>query len=85
MGKEDEGLARHSVGCESGIDWEKARVITAENGLRQRKLREGIESLRQQYSGYNVLKNFEQLVLWKPLLTKYLQKEQTNTRMRTNK
>ena len=65
-----------SVDCESEIDWEKARVITTENGLKQRKVREGIESLRQPYSGHKVLNNFEQFMLWKPLLTKYFQKEQ---------
>ena len=74
LGKQDGGLAKHSVDCESGTDWEKARVIRTENGLTQRKVREGIESLRQQYSGYKVLNNFKQLVLWKPLLTKYLKK-----------
>ena len=39
MGKENGGLARHNVDCESEIDWEKARVKTTENGLRQRKVR----------------------------------------------
>ena len=77
MGKENGGLARHSVDCESEIDWEKAR-----DGLRQRKVREGVEPVRQQYSGHKVLNNFEQLMLWKPLLTMYFQKEQKNARAR---
>ena len=83
MGKEDGGLARHSVDCESGIDWEKARVITTENGLKQRKVREGIESLREQYNGYTILNNFEQLVMWRPLLNKYFKKEHVNKNTRT--
>jgi hypothetical protein len=83
MGKEDGGLTRHSVDCESGIDWEKARVITTENGLKQRKVREGIESLREQYNGYTVLNNFEQLVMWRPLLNKYFKKEHVNKNTRT--
>ena len=46
MGKEDGGLARHSVECTRGIDWENARILGIENRLRQRNVREGIESLR---------------------------------------
>ena len=42
LGKEDGGLARHtcSVSCESGIDWNEARIVACEYGLRQRKARE---------------------------------------------
>jgi hypothetical protein len=79
MGKEGGGLARHSVDCESGIDWDKARVIRTENGLKQRKVRKGIESLRERYNGYMVLNNLEQLVMWRPLLNKYFNAN-TNTR-----
>jgi hypothetical protein len=43
-------LARHSVKCKGEIEWEKAEVIAMEKGLRQRKAREGIESLREQQS-----------------------------------
>ena len=44
IGKEDGGLARHSVECLSGIDWEKTIVVMNEYGLRQRKVKEGIVS-----------------------------------------
>ena len=30
MGKEDGGLARHSVSCESGIGWDEARIVACE-------------------------------------------------------
>ena len=46
MGKEDGVLARHSVECTGNIDWEGAKIVGRETGLRQRKVREGIESLR---------------------------------------
>ena len=55
MGKEDGGLARHSIECTRGIDWENARIIGAENRLRQRKVREGIESLRTIHNRKTVL------------------------------
>ena len=68
MGKEDGGLARHSVKCKGEIEWEKAEVVAMEKGLRQRKAREGIESLREQQSGREALNNFEQslsmFLLW---------------------
>ena len=31
MGIEDAGLARHSVECTRGIDWENARILGVEN------------------------------------------------------
>ena len=37
MGKEDSGLARHNIDCKSEIDWEEARVVACEYGLRQKK------------------------------------------------
>ena len=61
MGKEDGRLARHSVDCGSGIDWGEARLVACECGLRQRKAREGIESLRERSNGNVVLNNHEPL------------------------
>jgi hypothetical protein len=46
MGKEDGGLARHSVDCKKEIDWENTRILGVENRLRQRKVREGIEIMK---------------------------------------
>ena len=61
MGKEDGGLARHSVDCGSGIDGGEARVVACEYGLRQRKAREGIESLRERSNEKVILNNYEPL------------------------
>ena len=63
MGKEDGVLARHSVDCGSEVDWGKASV-TCEYGLRQRKAREGIESLRERSNGKGILNNYEQLTAY---------------------
>ena len=59
MGKEDGGLARYSVECTGNIDWEGAKIVGRETGLRQRKVREGIESLRERHHGMRVLNNHE--------------------------
>ena len=45
MGKEDGGLARHIVECQSGVDWGNAEIVARERGLKQRKVLKGIESL----------------------------------------
>ena len=44
IGKEDWKLARHSVKCLSEADWENTKVATNECGLRQRKVKEEIDS-----------------------------------------
>ena len=79
MGKEDGGLARHSVDCEKGIDWENARVLGVENRLRQRKIKEGIESLRAMHNRKKVLNSFEPLITWRPVLDKYFDKDNLRT------
>ena len=42
MGKEDGGLASHSIKCESEIDRGKSKIVAMETGYRQRKAREGL-------------------------------------------
>ena len=39
MGKEDGGLARHTVECQSGVDWGNAVIVA-----REREFSKGIES-----------------------------------------
>ncbi|PFX27479.1 putative serine/threonine-protein kinase pats1 [Stylophora pistillata] len=46
MVKEDGGLARQTVECQSGVDWGNAEIVATERGIKQRKILEGIESLR---------------------------------------
>ena len=62
MEKEGGGLARHSVECTRGIDQENERILGVENGLRQRKVREGIESLVTIHNRMKVLNSFESLM-----------------------
>ena len=67
-----------TVDCGSGIDWGEARVVACEHGLRQRKAREGIESLRERSNGNVVLNNYEPLTTWRPTLDRYLDSESKN-------
>ena len=83
MGKEDGGLAGHGVDCGSGIDWDEASVVACEYGLRQRKAREGIQSLRERSNGNVVLNNCEPLTTWRPTLDRYLDSESKNACMST--
>ena len=46
MGSEDGGLAKHNNKCDYEINWEQADIIGEEQGGRQRKVREGIESIK---------------------------------------
>jgi len=75
MGKEDGGLARHTVECQSGVDRGKAEIVARERGLRQRKALEGIESLRQKHCGMRVLNNFDHVEVWKPMLNSFFDRE----------
>ena len=75
LGKQDGGLARHSVVCLSEIDWENTRVVANESGLRQRKVKEGIESLREMHCGTKVLNSFESLTIWRRILDRYFENE----------
>ena len=75
VGKEDGGLARHTMECESGVDWENAEIIARERGLKQRKILEGIESLRQRHCGMKVLDNFDHVDTWRPVLNSFFDSE----------
>ena len=66
MGKEDGGLARHSTQCSMGIDWKKSKIITTEGKIKQRKIREGIESEKLKLKGKTPLNNYEHQKIGKP-------------------
>ena len=71
VGKEDGGLARHTMECQSGVDWENAEIKARERGLTQRKIREGIESTRQRHYGMKVLNNLDHVDTWRPVLNSF--------------
>ena len=84
MGKEDGRLARHSVDCLKGVDWENTRVVANESGLRQRKVKEGIESLKEIHCGTKILNSFESLTVWRPILDRYFDSENKRVRARAS-
>ena len=44
VGKENGGLAQHTMECQSGVDWENAEIVARVRvRLKQRKVHEGIE------------------------------------------
>ena len=70
MNSGDGGLARHAVTCEGDINWEEAKIIGRERRWNQRKLLEGIESLRQKDQGITPLNSYNQLEQWQSTLSR---------------
>ena len=51
MNDRDGGLAKHSTECNQGIDWTESRIVGKEEGRLQRKMLEGVETLKQRGMG----------------------------------
>ena len=82
MNEWERRMERHSVNCLSEVDCKNTSIVTKECSLRQRKVKEGIESLREIHRGTNVLNSFESLTVWRPILNKYFDSENSHTRAR---
>jgi hypothetical protein len=68
MNDRDGGLAKHATSCEQEIMWEQSRIIGREENWTQRKLLEGIETLRQKNKGKTPLNQYNQMDQWKGVL-----------------
>ena len=68
MNEGDGGLAKHASTCPQGIDWERARIVGREQRWTQRKLLEGIETLRKKNEGRVPLNSYNKLEQWQPVL-----------------
>ena len=68
MNRDDGGLPKHTTVCDQGIDWENIKVLANESGTRQRKVREGIESLRAKHNGKVLLNTYDHLEPWQDTL-----------------
>ena len=68
MNESDGGLAKHATTCHHGIDWEKARIVAKEENWTQRKLLEGIETLRLKNMGMTPLNQYNQMEQWQGVL-----------------
>ena len=68
MNERDGGLAKHAASCPQGIDWERARIVGKEENWTQRKLLEGIETLRRKNEGIIPLNQYNQMEQWRGVL-----------------
>ena len=74
MNENDGGLARHSTVCQQGIDWERARIIGREKGWTQRKMLEGVETVKEKARGRTPLNTCNQMDQWQPTIYLYMEK-----------
>ena len=68
MNDRDGGLAKHATICQQEIDWEESRIINKETNWTQRKMLEGIETLRQKSKGKVPLNQYNQMDQWSGML-----------------
>ena len=68
MNEGDGGLAKHAAMCTEEIGWEYARIVAKEQKWSQRKLLEGIETLRQKNEGKIPLNSYNQLEQWQSII-----------------
>ena len=68
MNERDRGLAKHAASRQQGIDWENAKTVAKEENWTQRKLLEGIETLRLKDKGIIPLNQYSQMDQWKGVL-----------------
>ena len=74
MNAGDGGLAKHSVECPEGIDWNAAKITGRESGTMQRKMLEGVESLKDKYRGRMPLNSYNQMEHWQSTIYTFLEK-----------
>ena len=76
MNAGDGGLAKHSVECPNDINWEAAKITGRESGTMQRKMLEGVESLKDKYRGRTPLNSYNHFNLepWQSTIYSFLEK-----------
>ena len=74
MNDGDGGLAKHSTECTAGIDWENARIIGKERNTTQRKMLEGVETIKKKYKGRKPLNSYNQMEQWQSTIYSFLAK-----------
>ena len=72
MNDNDGGLAKHSTECAEGIDWEGSKIIGREEGRVQRKMLEGVETIKQKGMGREPLNIANQMESWKSTIYSFL-------------
>ena len=79
MNERDGGLAKHAAECQHGIDWENAKIVAKEENWTQRKMLEGIETLRLKNQGTIPLNQYNQMEQWKGVLHSLFNLDVVNT------
>ena len=72
MNEGDGGLAKHSIECAQGIDWERSKIVGRENKTTQRKMLEGIETIKQKHMGKQPLNSCNQMDQWQSTICSFL-------------
>ena len=72
MNERDGGLAKHSTECEEEINWAEAKIVGKEEGRIQRKMLEGVETLKQKGRGKNPLNICNQMDQWQSTIYSFL-------------
>jgi len=70
----DGGLAKHSTECSRGINWEEAKIVGRESGQIQRKMLEGVETMKQKARGKKPLNTCNQMDQWQTTVYSFLDK-----------
>jgi len=73
MNENDGGLARHSSECTQGINWAEARIVGREEGTIQRKMLEGVETMKQKARGKKPLNTCNQMDQWQTTIYSFLE------------
>ena len=72
MNTGDGGLAKHNSTYEKTIDWNNAKIIGRETRTTQRKLLEGVMTLKEKKKGKVPLNTYNQLEPWQPIIFQYM-------------
>ena len=71
----DGRMAKHSsMECTNEIEWENTEILCIEKNSRQRKVREGIESIKGEIKGLEPMNTFYQLEDWKDVINVFEKK-----------
>ena len=72
MNTGDGGLAKHDSTCGQSIDWDNAKIVGRERWTTQRKLLEGVMTLKEKGKGRIPLNAYNQLEPWQPVIFQYM-------------
>ena len=72
MNTGDGGLAKHNSTCGQSIDWDNAKIVGREMKTTQRKLLEGVMTLKEKGKGRVPLNAYNQLEPWQPVIFQYM-------------